>query len=79
MEPAQLPPRAPGLTAIVGAMSLIIVLVVVQIWLLTATLESYLAGRHTAVLPAAAFSAILFTCSAALYAFIDRVDARSRR
>ena len=79
METDQLPPRTPGLTAIAGAMSLIIVLVVVQIWLLTATLESYLASRNGTVLPAAIFSGILFVCSSALYVFIDRVDAASRR
>ena len=73
------PPRSRGLTAIAGAMSLIVVLVIVQIWLLTATLESFLAGRHSAALPAAAFSGLLFLCCAVLYFFIDRVDSESRR
>ena len=43
-----LPPQNRGLTAIAGAMSLIAVLLIVQIWLLSAALESFLSGnRHT--------------------------------
>jgi len=42
---AELPPKTRGLTAIAGAMSLIAVLLTVQIWLLSATLESFLAGK----------------------------------
>ena len=42
------PPQNRGLTAIDGAMVLIVLLLIVQIWLLSATLESYLAG-HDAV------------------------------
>ena len=49
-----------GLTAIHGAMVLIIVLLVVQIWLLSATLESYLAGHRDAALPGAIISVVLF-------------------
>ena len=44
------PPENRGLTAIAGAMSLITVLLIVQIWLLSAALESFLGGnRHTAL------------------------------
>ena len=39
----ELPPQNRGLTAIAGAMSLIAILLIVQIWLLSATLESFLA------------------------------------
>ena len=47
------PPQNRGLTAIDGAMALIVILLIVQIWLLSATLESYLAGHREAVLPGA--------------------------
>jgi len=40
------PPQNRGLTAIDGAMVLIIILLIVQIWLLSATLESFLAGHR---------------------------------
>ena len=45
------PPQNRGLTAIDGAMALIAILLIMQIWLLSATLESYLAGHPEAALP----------------------------
>ena len=44
-------PQKHGLTAIDGAMVLIVILLIVQIWLLSATLESYLAGHREAAVP----------------------------
>jgi uncharacterized protein DUF6755 len=41
-------------------MALIVVLLIVQIWLLSATLESFLAGHREAAVPGAIISAILF-------------------
>jgi hypothetical protein len=67
-----------GLTAIDGAMALIIILLIVQIWLLSATLEAYLAGHHEAALPGAIISAILFVACLALYLFVDRIDSEIR-
>ena len=67
-----------GLTAIDGALALIALLLIVQMWLLTATLESYLAGHHEVVLPAAIISGLFFLVSAGLYLFVRRVDAEAR-
>jgi len=71
--------RPPGrhLTAIDGAMALIAVLLVVQMWLLTATLENWLAGHHEAALPAAIVSGVSFAACFALQLFIGRLDRRS--
>lgn len=77
-DPAKLPPKSRGLNAISGAMSLIVVLLMVQIWLLTATLDSYLAGRHR-VAPAAIISAAIFACCFGLYLFIERIDRQVRK
>lgn len=68
-----------GLVAIDGAMALIVILLIVQIWLLGATLETYLAGYTSAVTPAAIFSGLLFSICLALNAFVDRIDGESRR
>ncbi len=73
------PPQARGLTAIDGAMALIVVLLMVQIWLLSATLETYLAGHREAALAGAVVSGILFLACAGLYVFVDRVDAEVRK
>lgn len=75
------PGRAPtrGLTAIDGAMALIAVLLIVQMWLLTAALESHLAGHHETALPAAIVSAVLFAACLGLYLFVEAIDAEVRR
>jgi len=78
MEPQNLPTRKHGLTAIDGALALIVILLIVQMWLLTATLESYLAGYREVVLPAAIVSGILFIICAVLYLFVHRIDADAR-
>ena len=73
-DATKLPPQSRGLSAITGAMSLIVVLLMVQIWLLSATLDSYLANRQGAVVPAAAISAVVFLFCFGLYLFVERID-----
>jgi hypothetical protein len=67
-----------GLVAIDGATALIVLLVVVQIWLLSAALESFLAGHSETALPAAIFSGLLFLSCVALTLFASGVDRNSR-
>jgi hypothetical protein len=76
---AQGPPQRRGTTAIDGAIALIAVLLIVQMWLLTATLEAFLAGHRETALPAAAISAFLFAACLGLYLFIEGVDRSSLR
>ncbi len=73
------PTQKRGLTAIEGAMVLIVILLIVQMWLLSATLESYLGGHTEAVLPGVIISAILFFACLGLYLFVSRIDAEVRR
>ena len=73
------PPQSRGLTAIDGAMSLIVVLLIVQVWLLSATLEAFLAGHSDAALPGAVVSGALFAACLGLYLFVQGVDAEVRR
>jgi hypothetical protein len=68
-----------GLVAIDGAMALLVILLVVQIWLLSATLEAFLAGHAGPVLPAAIFSGLLFSACFALNVFVARIDRSSRQ
>ena len=72
-------PQTKGLTAIDGAMALIVLLLIVQIWLLSATLETYLAGHREAALPGAILSGILFAACLALYLLVVRIDSEVRR
>ena len=72
-------PRRRGLmTALDGALALMSVLLVTQMWLLTATLESDLAGHHDTAVPGLALSAVLFAGCAALLGFVRRLDRRMR-
>ena len=65
--------------ALDAAMVFVIILLIVQMWLLTATLEGFLAGHHALALPAALVSAVLFAACFGLYVFIGRADRASRR
>jgi hypothetical protein len=71
--------RRSGLTAIDGAIALIAILLVIQMWLLTATLEAYLAGHSEPILPAAIISGILFAACGGLFLFIRNIDSSARR
>jgi hypothetical protein len=68
-----------GLVAIDGAMALVIILLIFQVWLLSATLETFLAGHTGAVLQAAIFSGLVFLGCLALDLFVMRVDQESRK
>jgi hypothetical protein len=64
------------LTVLHGVMALITILLIVQMWLLAATLESYLAGHTEAAMPGAIVSAVLFAGCAALDWMVTRLDRR---
>jgi len=72
-------PQRRGLTAIDGALALIAILLIVQMWLLTATLEGFLAGHREGVLPAAVISGVLLLACFGLYRFVRGVDREVRR
>ena len=67
-------PHRPALVAIDGALALIVILLIVQMWLLSATLESYLGGHDTVVVPAALVSIALCAACLVLAAFIRRLE-----
>ena len=75
------PRQRRGLTAIDAVTVLIVVLLVVQIWLLSATLDTYLAGHTETALAGAIVSGVLCAACLAMYGFVRRLDrdARPRR
>ena len=75
-EPIQ---RRRGLVAIDGAMALIAILLVVQVWLLSATLEAFLAEHTSPFVPTAIFSGWLFGACAALNFFLEGIDRGPRQ
>ena len=72
-------PRDRGVTAMDAAIALIAILVIVQMWVLTASLESYLAGHSGVALPAALVSGALMGGCWILYLFVVRIDRESRQ
>ena len=74
MKALSSPAREKRRVAIDAVMILIIILLMTQMWLLSATLESYLAGHHDVALPAMAASAGLFLSCAGLYWLVLRLD-----
>ena len=72
------PRQGRGLTAIDAVTALIVLLLVVQIWLLSVTLDTFLAGHTETALPAAIASGVLCAVCLALYRFARRVDKEAR-
>ncbi len=78
MQPST-PRQNRGLTAIDGAVALIVLLLVVQVWLLSATLDAFLAGHRDAAIPGAVVSGILFLACGGLYRFVARLEREARK
>ncbi len=51
----------------------VVVLLMVQMWVLTATLESYLAGHRETALPGVLISAVLFVACLGINRFVVRL------
>lgn len=65
--------------AIDAALLFVVILLITQMWLLTATLESYLAGHRDVALPGLLLSALLFAGCIAIYRFVVRLDLAPER
>jgi predicted Co/Zn/Cd cation transporter (cation efflux family) len=78
MRAAQFSSQSRGLTAIDGAIALIVILLMVQIWLLSATLDAYLSGHREVALPGAIVSGLLFAACAGLYWFVHRIQSNAK-
>jgi hypothetical protein len=62
------------ITALDGITALLILLLIVQVWLLSATLDAFLAGHGDAALPGAIASGVIFIAAVWLYRFARRID-----
>lgn len=78
MGASQFSKQSRGLTAIDGAMALIVILLMVQIWLLSATLDAYLSGHREIALPGAIVSGLLFAACAGLYLAVHRFESSAK-
>jgi hypothetical protein len=74
VKPISYPARRKRRVAVDAALLFVIVMLIVQMWLLTATLESYLAGHVAVALPAFLLSLCLFAASFAMYRMVIHLD-----
>jgi hypothetical protein len=66
------------MTSLIDAITaLLVILLGIQMWLLSATLDAYLAGHIETALPGAIISGILCVACFVMYLFVTRVDARA--
>jgi hypothetical protein len=70
--------RAQRATIVSGMLAFVLVLVVLQLWLLTATMNAYLGGDESVILPAAAASVACLLLNAGLLRYLYHIE-RTRR
>ena len=61
-------------TVIHGMLAFVVMLVVLQLWLLTATMNAYLGGDESVIWPAAAVSLACLLLNAGLLRYLYRID-----
>jgi hypothetical protein len=66
--------RAQRMPIVQGMLAFVLTLVVMQLWLLTATMNAYLGGDDSIVWPAAAASVFCFLLNAGLLRYLRRLD-----
>jgi uncharacterized membrane-anchored protein len=66
--------RSQRLSIIYGILSIVVILVVMQLWLLTATMNAFLGGNHNIVWPAALASLACFGLNVGLLRYLIQLD-----
>jgi hypothetical protein len=70
--------RAQRATIVNGMLAFVVVIVVLQLWLLTATMNAYLGGDDSVVWPAAGASVVCLLLNAGLLRYLYHIE-RTRR
>ncbi len=66
--------RSQRATIVSGILGIVLIIVILQLWLLTATVNAYLGGDTAIVLPAALASLICLLLNAGLLWYLYRLD-----
>jgi len=66
--------RSQRMTVVTGMLAFVVVMVVLQLWLLTASVNAYLGGDRSIVIPAAAASLACFGLNVGLLRYMLRLD-----
>ncbi len=73
MKPQRQLTRAQRIAVVYGVICFVLILVVLQLWLLTATLDAYLGGDTTLVWPALAASAACLLLNLGLLRYLRKL------
>ena len=68
--------RQQKLTIVNGILAIVAMMVVLQLWLLTATMNSFLGGEESVVIPAGIVSAVCLALNAGLLWYIYQMERR---
>ena len=68
--------RQQKMTIVFGILSIVVMMVVLQLWLLTATMNAFLAGQERVIIPAAIASIICLALNVGLLSYIYRMERR---
>ena len=66
--------REQRMTIVFGMLAFVVMIVVLQLWLLTATMNAYLGGDESSIWPAAAASVICLLLNAGLLRYLYHID-----
>ena len=70
--------REQRMTIVYGILCIVLVIVMMQLWLLMATMNAYLGGDETVIWPAALASLACFFLNAGLLWYLYRMERRSK-
>jgi hypothetical protein len=62
-------------TIVNGILSLVVILVILQLWLLTATMNAYLGGDHSILFPAALASVVCLLLNVGLLWYVYALES----
>ncbi|HWQ31912.1 MAG TPA: DUF6755 family protein [Blastocatellia bacterium] len=68
--------REQKMTIVYGILCIVLIIVVLQLWLLVATMNAYLGGDYSVVWPAALFSLVCFGLNVGLLWYLYAMDRR---
>ncbi len=68
--------RSQKMPIMFGILSIVLVIVILQLWLLTATMNAFLAGEQTVIVPAAAGSLVCLALNSGLLFYLYRMERR---
>ena len=66
--------RQQRLTVVYGILCIVLILVILQLWLLTATMNAYLGGDEAVILPAGIASAVCLLLNLGLLRYLYLVE-----